>query len=125
MGRVLALAAAALAVAALVAGSAQAAPGLRVGVTDRSRLIRGASRGLAWLFSRRLLVVLGQHSLHVFSWHILVYYALAIVVPPLDLSAASRSIILVAAVASLWIAAFGHAWLQDREKTRARLASAG
>ena len=34
MGRVLALAAAALAVAALVAGSAQAAPGLRVGVTD-------------------------------------------------------------------------------------------
>jgi hypothetical protein len=98
---------------------------LRVGVTDRSRWIRGASRGLAWLFSRRLLVVLGQHSLHVFSWHILVYYALAIVVPPLDLSAASRSIILVAAVASLWIAAFGHAWLQDREKTRARLASAG
>ena len=34
MGRVLALAAAALAVAAVVAGSAQAAPGLRVGVTD-------------------------------------------------------------------------------------------
>lgn len=98
---------------------------LRVGVDDRSRLIRGPSRALAWLFSRKALVMLGQHSLHVFSWHILVYYLLAVVVPPLDLSHFARSVILVVAVASLYIAAFGHARLQGRGAPAPRPARAG
>lgn len=98
---------------------------LRVGVNDRSRLIRGASRGVAWLFSRRPLVLLGQHSLHVFSWHILVYYLLAIVVPPLNLSHLARSVILIVAVSTLFLAALGHAWLQNRATSGAAVAKAG
>ncbi len=33
--------------------------------------------GLDWLFTRRVLVFLGQHSLHVFTGHIVIFYALS------------------------------------------------
>ncbi|WP_299132071.1 OpgC domain-containing protein [uncultured Amaricoccus sp.] len=89
---------------------------LRIGVSDRDRWIRTASTLLAWLFSRRFLVVLGQHSLHVFSWHILVFYLLATLVPKFDLSEFGRTLVLIAAVASLYLAAYGHAWLRSWER---------
>ena len=88
---------------------------LRIGVSDRNRWIRAASAAMAWLFSRRFLVMLGQHSLHVFTWHILMYYVLATLVPKFDLSEVERTLVLVAAVASLYLAAFGHGWLRERE----------
>ncbi len=96
---------------------------LVVGVDDRNRLIRAASKAMAWLFSRRLFVVLGQHSLHVFSFHILMFYFLATVVPLFHLSHLGRSIVLIVAVATLWIAAYGHAWLQARDAARAKQVS--
>ncbi len=89
---------------------------LRVGVSDQNRLIRTASAAMAWVFSRQFLVVLGQHSLHVFSWHIVMFYLLATVVPRFDLSEAGRTLVLIAAVGSLYLAAYGHAWLQTRER---------
>lgn len=92
---------------------------LRVGISDRSPIIRKVGRGLAWFFTRRPLVFLGQHSLHVFSFHILVYYLLAQVVPPLGLSEAMRSLILVASVASLYLAAAFHAAHQARDAGKA------
>lgn len=82
---------------------------MRVGITDRSRWIRGLGAGLTWFFTRRPLVFLGQHSLHVFSFHILVYYLLAQVIPGHDLSEGVRTLILLAAVASLYLAAAFHA----------------
>lgn len=82
---------------------------MRVGITDQSRWIRALGAGLTWFFTRRPLVFLGQHSLHVFSFHILVYYLLAQVIPGHDLSEAVRTLILLAAVASLYLAAGFHA----------------
>ncbi|MFO1106203.1 MAG: OpgC domain-containing protein [Amaricoccus sp.] len=97
---------------------------LRIGVTDRNAWIRLPSVAVAWLFSRQSLVVLGQHSLHVFSFHILVFYLLATIVPRFDLSAAGRALVLVAATASLYLAAYGHAWLQARDTRRKAPAAA-
>lgn len=88
---------------------------LRVGATDKQKWVRMISAGFAWVFSRRFLVVLGQHSLHVFSFHILVFYVLATVVPHLELNALGRAGLLIASTASLYLAAYGHAWLKARE----------
>jgi peptidoglycan/LPS O-acetylase OafA/YrhL len=74
---------------------------------------------VAWVFTARPLVFLGQHSLHVFSFHVLVYYALAQFAPSLGLGEFGNSLLLIAAVASLWLAAWGHAWLQARDAARA------
>jgi hypothetical protein len=95
---------------------------LRVGPEDRLPWVRRAAAGAQWLFTRPALVVLGQHSLHVFSFHILVYYLLATVVP-LELSPASRMLLLVASVASLYLAAFGHQWVQNRDTGAATAAA--
>ena len=72
---------------------------LRVGPEDRLAWVRRAAAGAQWLFTRPFLVVLGQHSLHVFSFHILVYYLLATVVPMLELSSTGRMLLLIASVA--------------------------
>ena len=92
---------------------------LRVGATDKAGWIRGLSRLVAWVFTARPLVFLGQHSLHVFSFHILVFYALAQFAPGLGLGEFGASLLLIASVASLWLAAWGHAWLQARDAARA------
>lgn len=97
---------------------------LRVGVTDPNRWIRMGSQALEWVFSRQFLVVLGQHSLHVFSFHILVFYFLATVMPMVELSHLERSVVLILAVASLYLAAYGHAWLQERDARKRALATA-
>jgi hypothetical protein len=74
------------------------------------------------VFSSRPLVILGQHSLHVFSYHLLLFYALSVVVPMIEPSAGQRVAILFAAVGSLWLAAHGHARMvaRDRVKDRAK-----
>lgn len=91
---------------------------LHVGRDDRAAPIRWMAATVAWVFSARPLVYLGQHSLHVFSWHILVYYALAQFAPPLGLGEFASSLLLIAAVSTLWLAAWGHAWLQARDASR-------
>ncbi len=97
---------------------------LQVGSGDALLWVRRAAKGAQWLFTRPALVILGQHSLHVFSFHILVYYLLATLLPLLDLSAAGRALVLIASVASLYIAAFGHQWLQNRDADRTVTANA-
>lgn len=88
---------------------------LRAGPKDSAAWVRRAAAAVGWLFTRRALVVLGQHSLHVFSFHILVYYLLATLMPMADLGTPARMAVLVAATASLYLAAFGHAWMLQRE----------
>ena len=97
---------------------------MRVGITDRSRWIRALGKGLTWLFTRRALVFLGQHSLHVFSFHILIYYLLAQVIPGHDLSEGARTLILLVSVAALYLAAAFHAAHQAWD-LRARERAAG
>ncbi len=88
---------------------------LTAGAEDRARWVRRLSAGIAWLFSRPALVMLGQHSLHVFSFHVLVYYLIATIAHNWEFSEAARSLIMIAGAASLWLAAWGHAWLQARD----------
>jgi len=96
---------------------------MTAGRRDPLAWVRAASAWMGWVFTRRWLVVLGQHSLHVFSFHILVYYALATISPwVLSLAEPGRAAVLALALGSLYIAAFGHAWMQDRA---ARPAMAG
>lgn len=69
-----------------------------------------------WLFTRRALVFLGQHSLHVFSFHILMVYALSIVLDKRELSEFWGSVSLIAGVAALYIPAWLHALAQKRRQ---------
>lgn len=92
---------------------------VQVGGTDPAAWVRRLSEGVRWLFTRPFLTVLGQHSLHVFTFHILVYYVLATLMPLVELSSVGRAAVLVASVSSLYLAAFGHQWLQNREAERA------
>jgi hypothetical protein len=96
---------------------------LQAGPTDRTALIRRAAGGCPGCSPDRFLTFLGRHLLHVFSWHILVYFLLAQVMPA-EPSAPLGAAALVLAVASLYLAAFGHDWLQRREAAR-RAAWAG
>lgn len=97
---------------------------LRVGPEDRSAWVRRASAAVGWVFTRRWLTVLGQHSLHVFSFHILVFYALATAMPMLALDQWGRAAVLIGSVGSLYLAAWGHAWMQAREASGRRAATA-
>jgi hypothetical protein len=88
------------------------------GRRDANRLVAATGRLTEWVFTRRPLVFLGQHSLHVFSWHILVTYALATLVQNVPLGEAARSAILIVSVASLFLAAQAHVWMQRRDARR-------
>jgi hypothetical protein len=96
---------------------------LQVGEEDRARWIRSLAVWLRWLFTRPWLVFLGQHSLHVFSFHILVYYLLVTVMPFFTLSQTGKTAVLIVSVASLYLSAHGHRWLVQREKAGAAVAA--
>lgn len=96
---------------------------LQAGVDDRARWIRRLAEGVRWFFTRPWLVFLGQHSLHVFSYHILVYYLLATAMPFFTLSQTGKTAVLIASVASLYLAAYGHRWLVQRERSLAAVAA--
>ena len=49
----------------------------------------------------------------------MVFYALAQFAPGLGLGEFGASLLLIVSVASLWLAAWGHAWLQARDAARA------
>lgn len=82
------------------------------------RLFSWMSNMLRWIFTRPALVFLGQHSLHVFSFHILVVYAAAVVFdagPPAELTG---SILLILGVGSLWLPAYLNARKQAAKRAR-------
>lgn len=97
---------------------------LRIGPTDRNRLVRAAARACGRLFTAPPLVLLGQHSLPVFAAHVLLFYALATLVPPLGLGELGRSLILLAALAALWPAALIHRRFQTLTRPRPALSVA-
>ncbi len=76
------------------------------------------SSWLQWLFTRRALVFLGQHSLHVFSFHLLIVYLVGVIFdsgPPDEITG---SIVLVLGVASLYIPAWYNARNIRKRKAR-------
>lgn len=98
---------------------------LQAGRRDPLAWVRQASAWLEWVFTRPALVMLGRHSLHVFSAHILVYYALAVLLTRVDPSPFAREAITVAAVAALWLAAWGRTRQQERAAAERLAARAG
>lgn len=84
------------------------------GLSDRNRLLRGLARGLHRFVTFRPFVFLGEHSLHVFSAHILIVYAIDALYrdkPPGEL------------IGTLWIFVsvsllFGAAWLHAKSVGR-------
>ncbi|MCW0182641.1 MAG: OpgC domain-containing protein [Zavarzinia sp.] len=83
------------------------------------------SRTLHYAFRRPFFVFLGQHSLQVYAFHVLVAYAIV----ALDWAGGpfdemTKSLIIIAAVGSLVIPAFWHSMNQQREAARARQVAA-
>lgn len=89
---------------------------LVAGPTCGVRAIERVAVAVQWIFTRPALVFLGQHSLHVFSYHILLVYFIAIVVGDRYLSEVSGSLILVAGTLSLYIPAWIHAKMQSTSR---------
>jgi len=74
-----------------------------------------------WIFTRRFLVFLGQHSLHVFSFHVLLVYAVNVLAGGQTFSQLGGSLVLLASVASLYLPALWHA--HEQRKSRKKMAS--
>ncbi len=80
------------------------------------RFLALISNWVTWLFTRKALVFLGQHSLHVFSFHILVVYIVTIIFekgPPDEITG---SILIIMGALSLYIPAVFHASTQSSVK---------
>ena len=86
------------------------------GLGDKNRMIRGTAQLLQKGVTIRPLVFLGQHSLHVFSAHILIVYLLAALYqdkPPGELVG---TFLILLCVCGLYLAAWLHAKSVEREK---------
>ncbi|MGL6042569.1 MAG: OpgC domain-containing protein, partial [Sandaracinobacteroides sp.] len=86
------------------------------GLTDRNPVLRLTGRMVHGVVSQPMLIFLGQHSLQVFAFQMLLVYALALVFrdgPPGELLG---TLILLTCAASLYIPARLHALYQSRKK---------
>ena len=91
---------------------------LTAGPTHRLALIRILA-AVGWrIFTWRPLVFLGQHSLHVFSWHILAVYAVGVLVEVAQPSSLARVGLLLLGMASLYVPASFHQWQVERDVAR-------
>jgi len=91
----------------------------QAGPSARSAVTRRAAEALRWFFTRSFLVFLGQHSLQVFAWHVLVLYAAILLTHGQPIGEISGSLVILGAVASLFIPAGLHAAYKKRQKGRA------
>jgi len=73
---------------------------------------------IQWIFTRRALVFLGQHSLHVFSFHILLVYVINILLDGRAVSELEGTLILVTGALSLFFPAWAHSRMQIASKKR-------
>lgn len=86
------------------------------GMTDQNAVVRGVARLLHRLVSFRPLVFLGQHSLHVFSAHIVIVYVLSAIYQDRPPNQLTGSLLIVLCVALLFVAAWLHAKSAERSK---------
>ena len=85
---------------------------LKAGPNSKSVLARAGGRLLRWVFTRRFFSFIGQHSLHVFTWHVLVVTAVQVWHDHARFSEGQATLALVLTVLSLWIPARLHAaWM--------------
>ena len=88
------------------------------GGTARFAIVRKLSIFMHWLFSRNFLVFLGQHSLQVFAFHMLLVYFVEILFEGQKISPIAANAYLMLCVLSLYIPAWLHAQSQARQKRR-------
>lgn len=89
---------------------------LMAGLTDRNPLVRTIGRLVHGVVSQPLLIFLGQHSLQVFAFQMVLVYALAVIFrhgPPSELVG---TLVLLTCAASLYLPAQLHALYQARRK---------
>ena len=89
---------------------------LNAGRDDRWAPIRWLARLVSGIVSHPKLIMLGQHSLQVFAWHIVVVYVLYVLLHGRPVGEFWGSLILIGCVASLWIPARLHAMHQARTR---------
>ena len=87
------------------------------GMTDKNGIIAGASKLLGKVVTFRPLVFLGQHSLHVFSAHILIVYVIAAVYQNGPPSQMIGTAIIFASLGMLYGVAWGHSRHVARNKS--------
>ena len=73
------------------------------------RIVERLSALVSWIFTRPALIFLGQHSLQVFAWHLVMVYLADILLGGHRVGEVAGSLILIAGVASLYIPAAIHA----------------
>ena len=78
--------------------------------------VRKLSAFAHWLFTRRFLVFLGQHSLQVFTFHMVLVYFVEVIFHGRQLSALEANVYLILCVMSLYLPAWLHAKSKQRER---------
>jgi len=86
------------------------------GQSSGIRFLALTSSWVTWLFTRKALVFLGQHSLHVFSFHILVVYVATIALEKGPPDEVTGSILLIMGALSLYIPATFHALTRSTKR---------
>lgn len=100
---------------------------VHVAAQGQNPRLRKAGLFIKWLFTRRALTVLGQHSLQVFAWHLLVLYGVILLIGDQHVGERRGTLIVLAAILSLYIPAYVHAAFTRRRKrgTKATVPSSG
>ena len=88
----------------------------QAGPWARSAPIRRVAAAIRWLFTRRFLTFLGQHSLQVFAWHVMVLYAAILLTQGRPIGEISGTLLILCAVASLFIPAGLHAAYKKHQR---------
>ncbi|MGY9049673.1 MAG: OpgC family protein [Rhodobacterales bacterium] len=93
---------------------------LVAGPTSGNRVLSALGHGIGWLFTRRPLVFLGQHSLQVFAAHVVLTYIIMWAMTGRELHAFWDNLLLLLSVGALFVVAWGHAKLQSLLRPRNR-----
>ncbi len=94
------------------------------GRTSHIRIVALASALMHRVFTFGPLVFLGQHSLHVFSAHILCVYVLALVLHGTQLSPLVGNLLILLSPLPLYLAAWGHQVMVSRDRAKSETARA-
>ncbi|WP_186766639.1 OpgC domain-containing protein [Puniceibacterium confluentis] len=91
---------------------------LVAGPDSGNRVLAALGRGLGWLFTRSALVYLGQHSLQVFTAHVVLTYVIMWAMAGRDLPALWDNVFLLLTIAALYLVAWGHDRLTRRATSK-------
>ncbi|SNR55294.1 hypothetical protein SAMN06265370_1102 [Puniceibacterium sediminis] len=93
---------------------------LVAGPSSGNRALAFLGRGIEWLYTRRPLVFLGQHSLQVFTAHLVMTYFIMWAMAGRDLPALWDNLLMLLSIGALFVVAWGHATLQSMSRDRSR-----